>query len=66
MSEDINRLTRKHTAFNSFTQFVRAGYQPTLNTSTGTRRERAEKAQLAYEFDLAQAQRGSDIRAYRG
>lgn len=74
--EGLDELTRTVTAFQTFRELLEApgGYRPTLWTKrrdcdplTGEAREQAGKIRaLADAYDQAQANRGSDRRAYRG
>jgi hypothetical protein len=67
MSIQINRLVKKHTAFDSLAAMVCAiNYTPTLRTqSTKNETDKKELTQIADAYDATQALDGDKRRAFR-
>ena len=62
-----DELTQKYTAFDSFNEMLNAGggYRPSIRTESTTGREQFDLWVLAQTYDLEQALRGDERRAFR-
>ena len=65
---NLDTITRKHTAFTSFSELVNAAgnYRPSIYLNKGAYADNLEKTTLAMAYDDTQAARGDERRAFRG
>lgn len=62
---DLDRLTSKYTAFDSFMKLTQACYTPTLRTETAKGKEKNEITALAYYYDRFMEINDSRKRVFR-